>query len=92
MINLFGEMYYVDFSEIEELIHIKNEPVEGDEANDEMTINIVTFDILKMMLEVVLTEREEVDENLGIRSADKLSIPFKFAFNTLLRYNIIKSL
>ena len=92
MINLFGEMYYIDFTQIEELIHIKNEPIEGEESSDEMTINIVTFDILKMMLEVVLTERDEVDENLGIRSAEKLSIPFKVAFNTLLRYNILKSL
>jgi hypothetical protein len=43
------------------------------------------------MLEVVLTEREEMDDNLGIRNSSKtLSIPFKFAFNTLLRHGIIK--
>ena len=44
------------------------------------------------MIEVVLTEREELDENLGIHSAKKTSIPFRLAFNTLLRHNIIKSL
>lgn len=92
MINIFGNMYYIDFSKIEELIHISTQPSEDDEGKEDMTINIVTFDIVKMMLEVILTERDEVDENLGIRSADKLSLPFKFAFNTLIRYNIIKSL
>jgi hypothetical protein len=46
---------------------------------------------IKMMLEVVLTEREEMDDNLGIRGSSKsLSIPFKIAFNTLLRHGIIK--
>ena len=92
MINIFGDMYYIDFSKIEELIHISTAPSEDEEGKEDMTINIVTFDIVKMMLEVILTERDEVDENLGIRSADKLSLPFKFAFNTLIRYNIIKSL
>lgn len=92
MINIFGDMYYIDFSKIEELIHISTTPSEDEEGKEDMTINIVTFDIVKMMLEVILTERDEVDENLGIISADKLSLPFKFAFNTLIRYNIIKSL
>jgi hypothetical protein len=39
-----------------------------------------------------LTEREEMDENLGIHSAKNLSLPFKFAFNTLLMNKIIKHL
>ena len=50
------------------------------------------FETIKMMLEVVLTEREEIDDNLGIRAgtSKSLSIPFKIAFNTLLRHGIIK--
>ena len=32
----------------------------------EQTINLVSFEVIKMMLEVIMTEREEVDDNLGI--------------------------
>jgi len=39
-----------------------------------------------------MTEREEVDENLGIHSVKNLSIPFKIAFNTLLKHQILKHL
>jgi len=86
MLDVLGKLYYVDFSEIENVINMP------ESTNEEMTINIVSYDIIKMMIEVIITEREEVDETLGIHSANKLSIPFKIAFNTLLRYNILKSL
>jgi hypothetical protein len=43
------------------------------------------------MLETVLTESNEVDENLGLKSHE-LSIPFKIAFNTLLMKKIINKL
>lgn len=92
MLDVLGKPYYIDFSEIENLINM-NSSVDTDESNnEEVTINIVSYDIIKMMIEVVITEREEVDETLGIHSANKLSIPFKVAFNTLLRYNILKSI
>jgi hypothetical protein len=42
-----------------------------------------------MMMEVLMTEREEADEMLGHKSS--VTIPFKLAFNTLLNENIIKS-
>ena len=48
--------------------------------------------LYKNLVDVILSEREELDENLGIHSAKNLSIPFKFAFNTLLINNIIKKL
>jgi hypothetical protein len=86
MLDVLGKLYYVDFAEIENLINMP------ESNSEEMTINIVSYDIIKMMIEVVITERDEIDETLGIHSANKLSIPFKVAFNTLLRYNILKSL
>jgi hypothetical protein len=43
------------------------------------------------MLETVLTESNEVDEDLGLKS-NELSIPFKIAFNTLLMKKIINKL
>jgi len=91
MLDVLGKQYYIDFSEVEDLINMKSS-VESVDNNEEVTINIVSYDIIKMMIEVVITEREEIDETLGIHSANKLSIPFKVAFNTLLRYNILKSI
>jgi hypothetical protein len=49
---------------------------------------VVQYEIIKMMLEVVLSETEEVDETLGDKAS--ASIPFKLAFNTLLNNKIIQ--
>ena len=103
MLQFLEENYYVDFIALEKEVNIpKNE--DGKELTTEKEtekisedkfaqhISVVKFETIKMMLEVVLTEREEIDDNLGIRAGNSksLSIPFKIAFNTLLRHGIIK--
>ena len=100
MLQFLGENYYVDFESLESQVNIpksdnKEVIISEDEDKDEdkflQHISVVKFETIKMMLEVVLTEREELDDNLGIRGTSKsLSIPFKIAFNTLLRHGIIK--
>jgi len=87
MLEIFGESYYIDLDEVSNTVNV-NEPVGEDSS--EQSINLVSFEVVKMMLEIIMTEREELDNNLGIHSANKLSIPFKIAFNTLLKHNIIK--
>jgi hypothetical protein len=47
----------------------------------------VKYELIKIMVDVVLSESEETDEKLGHKS--NLSIPFKLAFNTLLNNKII---
>lgn len=102
MLQFLEENYYVDFEALETQVNIpKSENGEEiiSDKKDESTesdkflqhISVVKFETIKMMLEVVLTEREDIDDNLGIRGSSKsLSIPFKIAFNTLLRHGIIK--
>lgn len=99
MLEVLGEAYYVDFGELEENINIpklEKKPAEKEDGEkldeDTQHISIVKYETIKMMLEVILTEREEMDENLGIHNAKNLSLPFKIAFNTLLRHGIIKHL
>ena len=101
MLEVLGKSYYIDFTELEEVINIPNpqkkvkvdtEVIENNEEGESQHISIVKYETIKMMLEVILIEREEFDENLGIHNSKKLSLPFKFAFNTLLRYGIIKHL
>jgi len=69
MLEVLGETYYVDFLQLEENINIpksdvKTVKVEGDELVDDDTqhISIVKYETIKMMLEVILTERDDMDE------------------------------
>jgi hypothetical protein len=63
-----------------------NEPISG---NTEIRINIVKFELVKMLLEVVLSEQEEIDDKLGLKSNMNISIPFKIAFNSLLNKKLV---
>lgn len=98
MLKVLGENYYIDFLSLESITNlpkIENKNGDNQEPNlfdDTQHISIVKYEVIKMMLEVILTEREEVDENLGVHNSKNLSLPFKFAFNTLLMYGIIKHL
>jgi hypothetical protein len=44
------------------------------------------------MLDVVFSESGDIDEKMGLKGSNDLTIPFKIAFNTLLRYGIIETL
>jgi len=89
MITVLGENYYLDLSEIDKVVAMNRE---NDEGVLEKHTDVVQYDFVKILVEVLLTEREEIDENLGIHSSRNLSIPFKFAFNTLLYNKILKKL
>jgi transcription termination factor NusB len=90
MLEVFGELYYIDLESVSRTIEI--EPLYEVSGNTEQSINLVSFEVIKMMLEIIMTEREEVDENLGTYSTKNLSIPFRVAFNTLLKHQILKHL
>jgi hypothetical protein len=45
--------------------------------------------MVKMMLDTVLTEQEDLDEKLGMKGASNTSIPFRIAFNSLLNKKLI---
>ena len=46
--------------------------------------------MVKLMLDVIMSEQAEPDEKIGIANA-QLSIPFRLAFNSLLNKKIISS-
>jgi len=93
MIEIFGENYYLDFTALDDLVEIKKEPnsEKEEEGEEGQQFSLIKYDILKIMIEVVMSEREEIDNNLGVIKTNELSLPFKLAFNTLLKYNIIKT-
>ena len=91
MIEILGHSYYIDMSSLEEFVELKDFVPSSEDDKDPQHFSIIKFELIKMMIEVVLTERlDDMDENLGIHNAKSTSIPFRIAFNTLLRHNIIK--
>lgn len=89
MIKVLGENYYVDLDLVEDYIGI---PYTGEKLSgetSEIKINIIKFDLVKMLLDTVLTEHEELDETLGMKQSSNTSIPFRIAFNSLLNKKLI---
>lgn len=72
---------------------------DGDEITREITTREFSkpkeydsskYETLRVMLEVVLSYNEEMDDTLGAYSAlGKAPLPFKIAFNTLLKYGVL---
>lgn len=56
-------------------------------------IDMTKYEMVRFMLEIVLGYNEELDDSLGVqRALDGLPISFKIAFNTLIRYGILKEI
>ena len=81
MIKILNENYYIDLDVLDKQLQIEN-------PSGETQIHIVKYEFVKMMLETILSEVEEVDEKLGPNNSE-LTIPFKLSFNTLLVNKII---
>lgn len=86
MLTILNEYYYLDLDKMEELVNLPAPTSES--GSTEQHISILKYDMLKIMVDVLLSESEEVDEKLGPKSSE-LSIPFKLAFNTLINKKII---
>ena len=83
MLKILNEHYYVDLDKLEQYVNVP--ATSGDVENH---ISVVKYDIIKVMMEVILTENDSIDETLGEKN-NELTIPFKIAFNTLLNKKII---
>jgi hypothetical protein len=88
MISVLGENYFVDLDEIEKFLDM-DEIDTTTTGSTEMRINIIKFELVKMLLDTILTEQEAIDEQLGLKKNLNVSIPFRLAFNTLLNKKLI---
>lgn len=91
MINVLGENYFIDLDKVEAYLDMSNddnlEPLSG---TTEMRINVIKFELVKLLLETVLSEQEPLEDKLGLNSSKiNTSIPFRLAFNTLLNKKLI---
>ena len=87
MLKVLGENYFVDLDQIEEYLDIREAEIDLS-GNSESKVNIIKFEMVKMLMEVLLTENNDMDDKLGLKSKET-SIPFKLAFNTLLNKKLI---
>ena len=88
MINVLNENYFIDLDEVEKYLEMDLE-ILSESGDTESKINLLKFELVKMLLDTVLTEDEVIDERLGMKVENKLSIPFRLAFNSLLNKKLI---
>jgi hypothetical protein len=93
MLNVLGENYYIDLDEVEKYLDMtdqQDETVEPLSGSSEMRINVIKFELVKLLLETILSEQEPLEDKLGLNSnKNNTSVPFKLAFNTLLNKKLI---
>lgn len=84
LFNIFGENYYIDIDKVEKEVEMAN-------LSGESQIHLVKYELIKTMIEVLITESEPVDEKMGPTNSE-LTIPFKISFNSLVMKNIINKI
>ena len=88
MVEIFGKYYYIDLDGITEKCRTGNK-IKNDEEEDTLEINIFKYEIIKMCLERILGEVDDVDEGMGAFAQNATTTSFKIAFNTLIKYKIL---
>lgn len=88
MIQIWNENYYVDLDVIEKYVDIRDVDPSETTGQTETRINLIRYEMVKLMLDVIFTEHEIQDEKLGLNNSG-LSVPFKLAFNSLLNKQLI---
>lgn len=91
-----GDYLYIDFDEVINVVKLSGIPSKTEDEEDlpagTITIDVTKWELINKMIDTVLDELSEEDPTLGKKNLDKLPISFKLAYNTLLQYNIIKTI
>jgi hypothetical protein len=90
MLKVLNENYFIDLDEIEKYLDMGETEVSPESGQIEAKVNLIKFELVKLLLEVVLSEEAEIDDKLGLKSSTSTtSVPFKIAFNSLLNKKLI---
>jgi hypothetical protein len=54
-------------------------------------IDITKWEMIRNMTETLLTDQSIIDDRMGAKALQDLSIPVKLSFNTLIKHNIIRT-
>ena len=88
MVELFGKYYYLDLEGISRVCQTGTE-IENEDGTTSQEINIFKYEIIKMCIDRVLNEFQEVDEGLGAFGTNDTTVSFKIAYNTLIKNEIL---
>jgi len=90
MIKVLNENYFIDLDQIEKYLDMGATEPSVENGQVEMKINVIKYELVKLLLDVILSEDTEIDEKLGLKSSsNSTSVPFKIAFNSLLNKKLI---
>jgi hypothetical protein len=89
MVEIFGKNYYIDIDGITDKCKTGN-TIKDEDNNETLEVNIFKYEVIKMCLERILNDYEDVDEEIGVFGQKDTSISFKIAFNTLIKNEILK--
>jgi len=88
MLDVFGETYHLNLDNIDSFVNLPTETVSGE--TEVQHILVLKYEMVKLLLDVVLTESEEVDDKLGMKGSNNLTLPFKLVWNTMLKNKFIE--
>jgi hypothetical protein len=88
MVEILGKNYYIDIDGISKKCQTGGQ-IQNEDGTTTLEINIFKYEILKSCVERILNEYVENDEELGEFGSNGLSISFKIAYNTLIKYEIL---
>jgi hypothetical protein len=88
MVEIFGKNYYIDIDGITAKCQTGN-TVKNEDGDQSIEINIFKYEIIKLCLERILSDIQDVDEELGAFGNNETTISFKVAFNTLIKNEIL---
>lgn len=67
MISFLNENYYIDVDELENQVSLaKSKIIVPSGETETEQISVTRYETFKLLLDVVLTERESIDESLGL--------------------------
>lgn len=90
MFDVLGEKYFIDLDKVEEYLDMSDQFTDEElSGNTETRINIVKFEMVKMLLDTVLSEQLDIDEKLGLKAQTNATVSFRIAFNSLLNKKLI---
>ena len=90
-LDIVGTKIIIDIEELITQVILDKKEIDG-KLIDDFAINAPKYEIFRLLLEVILSNQEEMDNKMGYKSLDNSGFPFKLAFNTLIEHKILKEI
>ena len=90
-LRIGSETLYYDVDEfMNQVTYLPKKKIKEGVQVENTDIMLPKFEFFKLMIDTTSNIIEDVAPNLGVLSLDKMSVSYKLALNTLIKYKIIK--